>query len=728
MKHLTFETMTKETVHAMIRRASRMLGAVLLASVMVHASADPADAQRRTHSVGNFAYDVDAQDMYNTSSQPEFSFTGTWPQDYYRYGTIAFHWNATLVGRYVNPEGVEILRHDETWPANSGFRDPPDYGIREVRQVRPPVAYLQKADGSIAEVTRPVEVEVDPTIPSDVMIELHYKTPPGMDVTKRSYSFANQNHADYIIQHNRYIVTFDADQDPGVDLGMDSTQTLEDVYFVIGYSFANIAGVNMNQTRWYSESVGEWADFEAINSSLVPDGRDLMIGYGFDGQHPDISTFESGGKQFDNFGDPRHAVGIMPSTAHLPTAEFTASTYAGFTTLHVDDAPNSSVDDPAQPVTVLTNANIQNVWDRKFDGYATWWDWGASHTHVTAEDVPGWPTDPSQQPGDLIFKAYGPYDLVMGDTVDIVFAVGAGGISREVAEEKGKEWLAWYRGEAGATFDDAAKNELISSGLDSLRQTLDRANWAWNNGLNVGNPLPSPDLTIIEGANRITLEWTDMAARSGNVSAYRVYRKRGTLLNDTDEELEAIVRERSDGLLWPDGDRRRWAVIAEVPASQVEYVDQDVIRGEPYYYAVTVVDDGTTAQGPFSGPLESSRFTNRSNQPAFSFEPGVGSTSNIRVVPNPYFASGGDFNFSDETNKLLFVNLPPYCTIQIFTATGNLVKLIEHTNGSADNFWDQVTDFNQLAASGVYLMHVSDARDEDMNPLPDALVKFVIVR
>ena len=218
--------------------------------------------------------------------------------------------------------------------------------------------------------------------------------------------------------------------------------------------------------------------------------------------------------------------------------------------------------------TTSVTASAMMTWDRKFEGYATWWDWAASHTRVAVEDVAGWPDNPAQQPGDLIFKAYGPYDLVMGDTVNIVFAVGAGGISRELAEEKGKEWLAWYRGEAGATFDDAQKNALIATGMDSLRQTLDRANWAWHNGLNVGNPLSSPDLTITEGANRISLEWTDLAARYNNVGSYRVYRKRGTLLNDTDEELEAIIRQRSDGMLWPDGNRRRWEVIAEVPRSR----------------------------------------------------------------------------------------------------------------------------------------------------------------
>lgn len=699
----------------------------LLALILLMIMTDLADAQRRSHVMGRFEYTIDVQDMYNTSSQPEFSFTGTWPQDYFRYGTISYHWNGHLFGRYTNADGQEILRHTEVWPSNAGFRQPPEYGMKELRRVRPPVSLLEKADGAIAEVTRRFDGSVDPDLPSDMMIELRYKSPPGIEAIKRSYSFSNEHHSDYVIQHNQYIVTFDSDEEPGVDLGIDPTQVFEDVYFVIAYAFTNVAGTNMTQTRWYSEAKGEFSTFEVVNSQYVP-GKTMTVAYGFDAQHPDITTYEADGKPFNNIGNPRYAVGIMPGTSFLPTAEFTSSAYTGYTILHVDQSPQNRQNDVSQPVSILTNANIKNVWDRKFDGFATWWDWAASGVKERAEDVPGWPTDPGQRPGSMIFKSFGPYNLVMGDTVNIVFAVGAGGISREVAEEKGLEWLAWYRNEPGATFDDAAKNALVTSGRDSLMKTLDKAAWAWQNGLNVSNPLPSPDMIITEGANRISLSWTDLNARYPDVDHYRIWRKRGSFLHDTEEELEAIIRQRSDGKMWPDGERRKWEVIATVPSSQNAYVDMDVVRGEPYYYGVTAVSTGANNTGLVPGPLESSPYTNRSQQPAFSFQPGEGSTSSIRIVPNPYVASAGDYNFSDETNKLLIVNLPPYATLRIFNAMGDLVKVIYHTNGSADEAWDQVTDFNQLAASGVYILHVSDARDADQNSLPDAISKFVIVR
>lgn len=703
----------------------KMLFTTALTVVLLSAMVMDADAQRRTHSVGNFEYTIDDQDMYNTSSQPEFSFTGTWPRDYFRYGTISYHWNPHAVGRYTNAEGEEITREMVAWPA--GFREEPDYGLKEYRRVRPPITLLEKSDGSLGQVSRRFEGEVDPDLPADQMVELRYKTTPGLEVTKRSYSFSNEYHGDYIIQHNQYVVTFDSDELPGPNIGIDTTQTIEDLYFSIAYAFTNVAGTNMNQTRWYSEAAGEWSTFEEIPNTLVPGSRNLTVAYGYDGQHQDINTFESGGEPFDNVGNPRHSFGIMPSTRSMPTGEFTSSTYAGYTTLHVDTSPSNRQDNTSLPRSITTNANISDIWNRGIEGYATFWDWADSGVREKAEDAPGWPDDPGGVPGNMIFKSYGPYDLQMGDTINIVFAVGAGGISREVAEEKGREWLAWYRGESGADFDNQAKNELIRTGRDSLMQTMERAAWAWNNNLDVSNPLPSPDLTIKEGPGFIELDWTDMLGRYSHTDHYKVYRKRGSFQMDTEDEIEAILRERG-GKLWPDTERRKWEVIAEVPADQNYYVDENVSRGEPYYYAVTVVDDGSQNNGIIPGPLESSPYTNRSRTPAISFEPGEGATDNIRVVPNPYFASAGDYNFSDDSNNLLIANLPPFATLRIFTAKGDLVKTIEHTSGSADEIWDQVTDYNQLAASGVYILYVSDARDADMNPLPDATVKFVIVR
>ncbi|MEZ4763052.1 MAG: hypothetical protein R3C26_07600 [Calditrichia bacterium] len=100
----------------------------------------------------------------------------------------------------------------------------------------------------------------------------------------------------------------------------------------------------------------------------------------------------------------------------------------------------------------------------------------------------------------------------------------------------------------------------------------------------------------------------------------------------------------------------------------------------------------------------------------------------MRIVPNPYVRKAEDFNFTEDDNQLLFVNLPPYCTLRIFTVTGDLVKTIDHQSGSADEKWDQITESNQYVASGVYILQIDDAENLAREPIQGSIEKFVIIR
>ena len=117
-----------------------------------------------------------------------------------------------------------------------------------------------------------------------------------------------------------------------------------------------------------------------------------------------------------------------------------------------------------------------------------------------------------------------------------------------------------------------------------------------------------------------------------------------------------------------------------------------MVRGESYHYAVTAVDNGS--QHPEGKKLESSKYANRSEIAARAFEPGAETTSKVRIVPNPYLVQAQDFNFTGNDDQISFFNLPPYCTLRIYTATGDLVKTIEHTSGNADGeFSGDILDF-----------------------------------
>ncbi|MDH4069348.1 MAG: hypothetical protein OEV30_02890 [Ignavibacteria bacterium] len=74
----------------------------------------------------------------------------------------------------------------------------------------------------------------------------------------------------------------------------------------------------------------------------------------------------------------------------------------------------------------------------------------------------------------------------------------------------------------------------------------------------------------------------------------------------------------------------------------------------------------------------------------------------IRVVPNPYFIRHEAQRSSPE---LYFNYLPEECTIRIYTLSLDLVKTIEHTNGSRA-VWDLTTEGGQLVASQMLIAHI----------------------
>ena len=80
--------------------------------------------------------------------------------------------------------------------------------------------------------------------------------------------------------------------------------------------------------------------------------------------------------------------------------------------------------------------------------------------------------------------------------------------------------------------------------------------------------------------------------------------------------------------------------------------------------------------------------------------------SDIRIVPNPYSISSplGSLRFEGEPDKIAFFNIPGYCKIRIYTELGELIKEIDHTDGSGDHYWNSITSSNQVIVSGIYIV------------------------
>jgi len=108
---------------------------------------------------------------------------------------------------------------------------------------------------------------------------------------------------------------------------------------------------------------------------------------------------------------------------------------------------------------------------------------------------------------------------------------------------------------------------------------------------------------------------------------------------------------------------------------------------------------------------------------------GLKELSKIRVVPNPYSVEAEKLQYPGEPDKIMFVNLPPVCTIKIYTESGDLINTLQHTDGSGNEAWVdptgqyyQVTSSTQIPASGLYFAHIVTPDGRSTN------VKFVIVR
>jgi len=79
--------------------------------------------------------------------------------------------------------------------------------------------------------------------------------------------------------------------------------------------------------------------------------------------------------------------------------------------------------------------------------------------------------------------------------------------------------------------------------------------------------------------------------------------------------------------------------------------------------------------------------------------------NDIRVVPDPYLVRAS-WETSRFERKLQFVNLPDRCLIRVYTLGGDLVKKIEHTDGTGTADWNMLSEDRLGIAPGVYLYHV----------------------
>ncbi len=225
-------------------------------------------------------------------------------------------------------------------------------------------------------------------------------------------------------------------------------------------------------------------------------------------------------------------------------------------------------------------------------------------------------------------------------------------------------------------------------------------------------------------------------------------------IRDTfDFEADTLMHDNLDTLwMWDinprTGDSTRYHKFWEY-----EYEIGNLLASVPHYFSVTAFDFGEFANKDFGkegkvGALEGSPLdevvelwatndaaTVVANYPDGNGVAGTGDEEfEVKVYPNPYLGDGRylDVNFEQITEgqsarharELHFVNLPPECTIRIFTLDGDMVKEIKHPGRDSDwdskIHWNMRTRNNELVSSGIYLYSVE-------SPYGNQVGKFVIV-
>ncbi|MCP4570540.1 MAG: T9SS type A sorting domain-containing protein [FCB group bacterium] len=158
-----------------------------------------------------------------------------------------------------------------------------------------------------------------------------------------------------------------------------------------------------------------------------------------------------------------------------------------------------------------------------------------------------------------------------------------------------------------------------------------------------------------------------------------------------------------------------------------DYDDGDLIRDSFRDYLTWLMAFESTLS-PIAGDVltvEAAGIYSPEDQFDFSSNKVVASTAGanldqIRVVPNPYMGNAS-WEYSEGERQIQFVNLPDNCTIRIFTLAGELLRTIDHNNGTGAENWNMLSESGRGIAAGVYLYHIE-------SPYGEHTDKFAVIK
>lgn len=542
---------------------------------------------------------------------------------------------------------------------------------------------------------------IDPDLIADRMIHNIVNTQLGVTMDRKIYQFSHPKNDNYIVYEYTFTNTGNTNADDAIEL---PNNTVQDMY--VFWTFRNAVNqstryVMGNQSGWGMNTMNDARGDGPDNSAGDPPNENFRAMFSWHGYFPEKIV------SYDNIGGPIWALNSSALLYNSPDdtiGRLGATQFLGTVTLHADKSSTEKVDDPTQPATTFwcdsddpqmkagDNAFNEDQMATKYTQYMTRGHEkrhaslvvpsGDYATQSTAANI----YDPKTG-GASYNVAYGPYTLGPGESVRIVVAEGAAGMSRAEQIRLGRLFKA-------GTITALAKNtEVITQSRDSLFKTFRNAITGFNSNWSIPQP-PRPPVTfdVNSGGDRVSLSWTLDGSDPNPPVGFKIYRA----LGDYDKEYE---------------------LIASLGAAQTSYDDLTLVRGFNYFYYMTCVG---------SDGLESSRYYTQTYDPANLKRPAGKSLSEIRIVPNPFIINPpGQLAFpgSLDYDKIAFYNIPGECTISIYTELGELIKTIEHTDGSGDEFWYSVTSSNQIVVSGIYIAVITDNNTGEKH-----IAKFAVIR
>ncbi len=371
---------------------------------------------------------------------------------------------------------------------------------------------------------------------------------------------------------------------------------------------------------------------------------------------------------------------------------------------------------------------------------------GLNSDEIGTPDFTNYPAGTYTSNQALMHSVFGPYKFEPGQKIHIVYASGVAGIDEKTAKEVGNKWMNgtltdppqslnmpdWdpntglfpteFAFPADAKPVDKIKDRWISLGIDSVFLSAYRAKWNYDHNYQI--PIaPPPPLSISTTAysNRIEVGWSDAAAEKlSNFAGYRIMRR----------------ISRSDTVFY----ETVFDTTGDYKGSYHVFKDMGIRTGASYSYYVQSkalidpfdqkADPTTRGKIIYSGRL----YVQDNSGGASSVYPPMppqDDLSKIRVVPNPYniadpiVSNSAVYGSESQGRLIFFVNLPPQCTIKIFTENGDLIKTINHVSlasPSGSEKWTLMTESNQVISSGIYIAVIQT---------PSGAVsyqKFIVVR